>query len=285
MTLPAIGILGLGYLGRELLRIYPWPGKSWGTIHSVDSDFSVVESQNKTVVFDWENDSSWKNIPDRQTLLVLTIPPVCKEPAKERNRLEEWCGWMKNHRRKLADLVYISSTGVYPNQTGTWSEKSDFEPDTSKGILRRDTERILGRFFRLRVIRAGAIYGKNRNIGERISRREPIPKGNQPIHRIHVTDLAHIVERALTQPSFPSVVNAVDHDPAPSEKTANWLVNQDFAPFPPDTRIILKKDYHSRKHVQPSIDRKICNRRLLHECGYKMQYPSYKEGLRQIFNQ
>ncbi len=281
MTLPTVGILGLGYLGRRLFRNFSWAQGSWGTEQLPNSSPTVFEPHLEIVPFDWDDASTWDNLPNIPTSIVLTIPPIKRGEIQERERLVNWCDWIRTNRQEYRDVSYVSSTGVYPNKAGLWTEDSRFEPDTLKGRLRRDTEQILNGYFKLRVIRSGAIYGANRHIGQRILRQDPIPKGNQPVHRIHVDDLANILKLAATQDSFPSLVNAVDQDPASTEAVATWLANQDFFPLPLNARIPFKEGYFSRKHSTQNPKRRISNSRLMNDCKYEFLFPTYKEGLRE----
>ncbi|MBU3914956.1 hypothetical protein KKA14_05415 [bacterium] len=270
-------------MGREIQRIIDNSESSWYSIRLGDSVTPEIESLQTIIRFDWDDSTTWTNIPDKAVRLVLTIPPVLKDRDREKMRVKAWCRWMNKNRGEYKNLVYISSTGVYPNQAGYWDEYSDVKPDTLKGFQRLDTETILGEHFKLRVIRAGAIYGEKRNIGERILNGKTIPSGDHPVHRIHVCDLARIVKLALMEESFPSIVNAVDLDADSSEQVANWLVGQDYFQISPDNKINFSKGYVSRKFKTQQPKREISNHCLLKQCEYDFLYPTYREGLKQIF--
>ncbi len=279
-----IGILGFGYLGKELLKSDLFSEGSWYTKHQEYNDFSSTTFPNKSILFDWVDPTTWNNLPLESCPLVLSIPPLLEDRLKEQDRLRRWCQWMVDYRGRDQKLIYISSTGVYPDKDGFWCEDAVFEPDTLKGGLRYDSERLMAEYFDLKVIRSGAIYGRKRNIGQRILDKKPIPKGKLPIHRIHVIDLAGVVRLALTEETFPTVVNAVDLDATSSQTVAEWLVKQAFFPFKKNSDILLKDSYFSRKFSQTNFERKISNNRLLKECRYRFLYPTYKEGLREAFD-
>ena len=283
MSLPSIGILGMGYIGQELLRLFSWPVTSWcATRLNVPGSIQGGQS-GKVIEFNWADSSTWGNLPDDSVTIVLTIPAIIQNRLEERERIKKWCTWINQFRKGYKRLVYISSTGVYPNQPELWDEESGFEPDTRKGHLRLDTEKTLADHFESRVIRSGAIYGKGRNIGSRILQRKPIPEGNQPVHRIHVSDLAQIVMLAVTSGIFHLSINAVDRDAAPSGTVAKWLMEQDFFKAVFKGSIIYNGGYSSRKHLPLIPDRRINGRRLLDDYAFKFQYPTYKEGLQQAF--
>ncbi|PCI30612.1 MAG: hypothetical protein COB67_01285 [SAR324 cluster bacterium] len=275
---PKIGILGFGYLGQEILRSFDWSNDSWASTHHPPESSSHPERVG-LIHFDWLRPETWENIPQAPSALLLTIPPVFQDIAAEKLRLQEWCQWMKHNRQNLHKLVYISTTGVYPNEAGTWSEDSTSLPDSAKGLLRWETEKILQDFFETRVIRAGAIYGKGRHIGLRLLKNKPIPQGNQPIHRIHVRDLAHISRLALTQEHFPKVLNAIDQEAVSTEHAANWLLTENLLPNADKIEIQFLDGYYTRKKQKQNPDRLVSNQKLLEEVQYHYDYPTFRQGL------
>ncbi|MBU2647266.1 hypothetical protein KKI24_21350 [bacterium] len=285
MTLPVIGIMGLGFLGQTLAGQGPWAPSSWGTRLERPVALPRNTCPLKMFSFDWQEPSQWKKLPAHPSSLILTIPPICADVDQEIERLQRWGSWMNRYRPGCETLVYISTTGVYPNRDGEWHETSVFEPDSLQGKLRLATETTLARFFSIKVIRPGAIYGNNRHIGHRILAGKPIPEGKHPVHRIHVTDLAQIVQQAVTQVSFPSPINAVDLDPAPTAEAAEWLLNQNFKMMPAGTRMTVKPGYTTRTNRRPSIHRFVSNRRLIEDCHYAFRYPTYKEGFADAFHE
>jgi nucleoside-diphosphate-sugar epimerase len=283
MILPSIGILGLGFLGKEIVRQATWPATSWGTNLGTPTDIPTNDHPLRLIRFDWQVSGQWEKIPSDAASLILTIPPLDDNVEKEVERLRQWGGWMSQHRPQCKNLVYISTTGVYPNQRGLWDETSTLEPETMRGLLRQATEKTLAEFFNLKVLRAGAIYGKNRSVGERILSGKPIPEGNHLVHRIHVTDLARIVIQSLVEDTFPSPVNVVDLEAVPTAAVAKWLLNQNFKEFPSGTQLNFKSGFATRTNLRPADRRFISNRRLVEQCDYQFKYPTYQEGLRSIY--
>ncbi len=272
-----VGVLGLGYLGSTLMRSHPWPSNSWVS-SQLENNHLKHQNPFPMIHFNWEDEKSWCNIPDVKVSLVITIPPILKELKQEQARLRNWCIWMKSKRDQIKRVVYISTTGVYPNRSGTWEEIDSIDPDTNQGQLRFNTERILSDFFDTSILRAGAIYGPDRHIGKRVIDGRPIPKGNQTIHRVHVSDLANITAKALLDCTFPDIVNVVDHDNSPSEKVARWIVKENFYEQTP--LLNLQDSFVSRNRKSQAPDRIISNRILVETLGYKFLYPTFKDGLK-----
>ena len=283
MILPTIGILGFGFLGKEIAGQGSWPDGSWGTNLGTPAGDPTNEYPLRLFRFNWQKKEQWDKLPSHTATLILTIPPLHNNVDEEIEHLRHWGDWMSRYRPQCKALVYISTTGVYPNKAGNWNETSLFKPDSSRGSLRLATEKTLAEFFKLKVLRAGAIYGKNRHIGERILSGKPIPQGNHPVHRIHVADLARIAIQAAIQEDFPSPVNTVDQEAAPTEAVAKWLLNQNFKGIPTKTLLNFQSGFATRTNIPPSDNRFISNRRLIEHCGYQLAYPTYKEGLRSIY--
>lgn len=283
MTLPTIGILGLGFLGQEIAQHLAGSEAAWATKLKVPASVSANETPLNLFSFDWKESEHWKKIPPHPSTLILTIPPICTTVVEEVKRLQHWGDWMRRHRPHCETLVYISTTGVYPNRNGDWDETSLFKADSLKGQLRLATEKTLAEFFDLKVLRAGGIYGKGRHLGHRIMSGKPVPEGNHPVHRIHVADLAQITLLSATQKTFPSLINTIDLGPAPTATVAKWLLKQDFEEIPSGIQLTFNSGFSNRKNQPAADNRFISNRRLLEECHYQFIYPSYKEGFRGIY--
>jgi len=270
VSVSPIGILGLGFLGKILASDFADIHKSWGTWNKN----SPLESELKAFPFDWNSETSWTALPEVPETLVLTIPPLLNNPEAEKVRLIQWGKWMNKNRPNIKRMIYISSTGVYPKRNGLWHEDSEFEPDTNSGKLRLITEKTLGSFFKLHVVRPGGIYGNGRGIDVRLKSGKHIPVSGTPVHRIHVKDLAGIVFHLLKNPESASCINAVDFDPKPSWKVAHWLV-QNRKDLSED---MLQDIPDSSATVPGNTDRLISNQCLI-ELGVTLSHPTFREGM------
>ena len=182
--------------------------------------------------------------------------------------------WMSKNRPKIKRMIYISSTGVYPKRNGLWHEDSEFEPDTNSGKLRLITEKTLGSFFKLHVVRPGGIYGNGRGIDVRLKSGKHIPVSGTPVHRIHVNDLAGIVYHLLKNPESARCVNAVDFDPKPSWKVAHWLV-QNLEDLSED----MLQDIPDSSASIPGNTQHLISNKCLIELGITLSYPTFREGM------
>ena len=267
---PSVGILGLGFLGKILTGELNYSTDSWGTWHEIPPSEPVLP----VFHFDWADENSWAKLPKTPVTLVLTIPPLQKNPEAETERLHLWGEWMRQNRPEQKRLVYISTTGVYPKRDGLWSEDSEFEADTNSGKLRLLSEKILSQYFSLQVVRPGGIYGSGRGIDFRLKSGKPIPISDTPVHRIHVLDLARIILHLVEHPDTDKCINAVDHEAKPSWEVARWLIEnrEDLTEdMFPDPAVISSS-------LPETPLRKFSNQRLL-DLGITLRYPTFRDGM------
>ena len=262
-----VGILGLGFLGKILSSELTSFEESWGTWHKTpppEKTFPVFH-------FDWADENCWDSLPEASATLVLTIPPLLKNPEAETERLHLWGKWMRQNRPQLKRLIYISTTGVYPKCNGIWSEDSEFEADTLSGQLRLLTEKILSQYFQLQVIRPGGIYGFGRGIDVRLKLGKQIPLSSTPVHRIHVHDLARITLHLLENPFCTACVNAVDLEAKPSWEVANWLIkNRDD---------LTEEMFEENTDYLPGSPQRIISNKNLLELDIPLRYPTFRQGM------
>ena len=273
VSVSPIGILGLGFLGKIIASDFADIQESWGTWNKNPPPLSAL----KILQFDWRNETSWTTLPEFPETIVLTIPPLLNDSEAEKARLNQWGKWMSNNRPNIKRMIYISSTGVYPKRNGLWHEDLEIEPDTNSGKLRLITEKSLGKFFKLHVIRPGGIYGYGRGIDVRLKSGKHITVSGTPVHRIHVKDLADIVFHLLKNPKSAQCVNAVDFDPKPSWEVAHWLVQNRE-----DLSEDMLQDIPDSSASVPGNTKRLISNQCLIELGITLNHPTFREGMGSI---
>ena len=177
---------------------------------------------------------------------------------------------------------YLSTTAVYGHHNGNWvDETTALTPTTARGAARVQAERqwaALG--LPLHIFRLAGIYGPGRGPFEKVrdgtARR--ILKPGQVFSRIHVADIAAVVEASLLRPNPGAIYNVCDDDPAAPEDVLSLAADLLGLPEPPmvpyedaDMTPMARSFYAENKRVR--------NDRIKRELGVRLQFPTYREGL------
>ena len=202
-----------------------------------------------------------RNALPRNAIVAHLIPPLA-EP--ENSALRETILSLAPTR-----VVYISSTGVYGGQIEVDSD-TPAEPNDDRGRLRLEEERWIasGPWTSL-ILRSAAIYGPGRGVHTAI-REGKLPRGagSGIVSRIHVEDLAAIVEAGLfsdLQGAWP----VADEVPCSSDEIAEWCANQ----------LQLKPITADKSLLRAIPGRKVDGRKVLEMLGVKLKYRSWHLGI------
>lgn len=275
-----IGVLGCGFVGEQVLRQFNWANQhhrqSWFT-HRVVGEGSggKVINDYQVIGFDIDNQSTWQNLPQSADCLLVTFAPTHKNTQDEALRLTNWCQWMQVNRAGIKRLIYISTTGVYPELPGHFDEHSPCKPSHLRGELRLISEQVFGQFFDVVTIRCGGIYGPKRNIISKIHSGKAIFAGNKKVYRIHVEDLTNMVALIATNWPARKVFHGVDSKSASQDEVIEWLKTQTiWADLASNFKL---QDKRLDGDGKPRI---IAQQNLLAEFGYVLQYPTFEVGFK-----
>jgi nucleoside-diphosphate-sugar epimerase len=180
-------------------------------------------------------------------------------------------------------IGYLSTTGVYGDRNGGWVfEGSALVPTSAEG-----RRRILAESQWLsagaQVFRLPGLYGPGRNIIERLrdgtARR--IHKTGHVFSRLHHDDCATALMASLARPKPGGIYNLCDDEPAPADTVLEYAAELCGLPLP-DT-IAFDDPSLSGKMLRFYNDNKrVSNARAKAELGWRLQYPTYREGLSAI---
>ena len=188
--------------------------------------------------------------------------------------------------RPLDWAGYLSTTGVYGDRNGGWvDEHSALEPTGERGRRRLEAERrwlALGAQSNLSVhlFRLSGIYGPGRSALDTVrrGRARRIVKPGQIFNRIHVDDIATILQASMAHPNPGAAYNCADDDPAPPQDViahACALLGIDPPPLVPfegsELSPMARSFYADNKRVR--------NDRIRAELGVALAFPSYRDGL------
>ncbi len=103
-------------------------------------------------------------------------------------------------------------------------------------------------------------------------------KPGQVFNRIHVEDIARVLEASIERPSNGAIYNITDNEPAPPQDVVSFAAQLCGCAQPPDVRLedaalteMARSFYDENKRVR---------NRLIHDkLGVALRYPTYREGL------
>lgn len=193
------------------------------------------------------------------------------------------------HRDDLARLAptlrwagYLSTTGVYGDRQGEWvDEASPLQPTTARGERRLAAEtawRELG--LPLHIFRLAGIYGPGRNqlVSLRDGTAKRIVKKGQIFSRIHVADIAGVLEASMARLNPGQAYNVCDDEPCPPQDVVTFAAEL-LKMSPPPEIPFDEAELSPMARSFYAESKRVANRRIKDELGYRLIYPSYREGL------
>ncbi len=194
----------------------------------------------------------------------------------------------------LRAIVYLSTIAVYGNHDGSWiDEDTPLTPGLTRAEDRIEAERAwqavgAARGVPVAVIRIAGIYGPGQNALETVKagRARRIVKPGQVFNRIHVGDLAAIIDQAISLAltrGVGGVFNAADDEPtAPGDPILYAAGLLGVAP-PPEIAFEEAKKTMSPFAVSfYGESKRVRNARIKSVLGVTLLYPTYREGLRAL---
>jgi nucleoside-diphosphate-sugar epimerase len=201
------------------------------------------------------------------------------------------CGGALARAPRLGVIVYLSTVGVYGDRGGDWvDEESPAKPTSARSRERLAAEQAWRDFGARRgipvvVLRLAGIYGPGRNALTQIGRGDArrIVKSGQVFNRIHVEDIAQAIDAALARKAA-GIFNVADDEPSPPGDPLSFAAQLLGVPPPPEvaydgveaTMSPLAKSFWQEC-------RRVKNDKLKGELGVTLRYPTYREGLRALF--
>jgi nucleoside-diphosphate-sugar epimerase len=263
---------GFGYSAEHLAALLPrdtW--KISGTTRSSASLARMAGLEVRGYLF-----NALTAIPADVTHVLSSVPPdaegdpVVRKFAADLARRFEW-------------IAYLSTTGVYGDRGGdVVTEESDLRP-TSDRARRRALAESQWQPFKPHIFRLPGIYGPGRSQIEAVidgSARRIIKPG-QIFSRIHVEDIAGILAASMARPNPGRIYNVADDEPCPPQDIVTFAAALLKVTPPPEIPIeAANLSPMARSFYDDS--KRVSNARIKAELGYRLKYPTYREGLKAI---
>ena len=232
-----------------------------------------------------------KKIPDISEELLNSSHVLISIPPNSNG-----CLVIKWYEREICNLLnstwlgYISSTSVYGHHGENWvDELTKPSPKTKMGINRLISENqwklvCKKNSINLQIFRPGGIYSAMSNQIERFrnsSIHEPIIKDNIKFNRIHQDDLVGVILSSFKHNNESNIFNVVDDKPASTWEQAQFVCEILSLNLPENTKLGTATLSEKQKEFYKEM-KLVKNDLIKKKLGYKLLYPSYKDGFRSI---
>lgn len=228
-------------------------------------------------------------ILDEYDNFIISIPPFYN--LQTDIIIDKFYNYFLN-RKKPYKLIYLCATSVYGDHGGKKvNEESPLKALSINGLARIACENKYlklknNQFSNIIILRLAGIYGEKRNNISSIYNKEIVQNktSSKIISRIHVNDIAMIIKRIILSKLVKNqIFNLADDNPCPTFEVNDYICQELFKM---DKLPIIDESKEINKKSSFYLDSKIVdNSKIKNDLGYKFIYPSYKDGLRQIFDE
>jgi nucleoside-diphosphate-sugar epimerase len=277
---------GLGYSAETLARRLA--AKGWeiaGTARDAAKVERLRAKNYEAIRFAGEpGNAALADVLAGTTHLLLSIPPGADgDPV------------LRHYRDLIAGLStldwigYLSTVGVYGNQSGEVVDEATAPMPNSERTKARVVAECgwlaLGEEIErpVQVFRLAGIYGPGRSALDKIqagtARR--IVKPGQVFNRIHVGDIASVLEASIARPRAGAIYNVADDEPAAPEDVISHAAEllgvapPPMVPFEEAELTPMARSFYGNS-------RRIDNALIKSELGVELAYPTYREGLQAL---
>ncbi|MGH6768719.1 MAG: SDR family oxidoreductase [Xanthobacteraceae bacterium] len=194
---------------------------------------------------------------------------------------------------KLEAIVYLSSLGVYGDHGGAWvDETAATIPAHERGGARLRAEQAWQALGKKRntpaaVLRLAGIYGPGQNAFTRLmaGRAHRVAKPGHVFNRIHVSDIAQAIDAALTRKAD-GIFNVTDDEPAAYSDQV--VLAARLLGVEPPKELSMEDARQTLTAFALSFYSgcvRVRNDKLKRGLGVQLRYPTYREGLRALFDE
>ena len=278
---------GLGFTASRLaLRLLKAGWRISGTTRTLENVEKWTSMGIETYLFDGTAAISAKDDPFSDiTHLIASIPPTDLGELPLLFHQKQLVS-----AEKLEWAAYLSTPAVYGDRGGALVSEADFpQPGSRRGERRLKAESswldaLKNSSTSIQIMRLAGIYGPGRNVIDQVlgGTARIIEKQDQVFNRIHVDDIGTILMASMDRPNDGAIYNVADQEACPSGDVVRFACNLAgiTAPEPilfedAELSMMAKSFYGECKRL---VTDKIKN-----ELGVELQYPTYREGLKSIF--
>jgi nucleoside-diphosphate-sugar epimerase len=191
--------------------------------------------------------------------------------------------------RQFRWIGYLSTTGVYGDHGGALvTEETPLTPNTERGHKRLMAETQWLALWRahglpVHIFRLAGIYGPGRNqlLSLKDGTAKRVIKDGQIFSRIHVEDIATVLEASMAKPNPGGAYNVCDDEASPPQEVVEFGARLLGLPVPPAIAF-EEAELSPMARSFYADSKRVSNARLKQELGVRLRYPSFREGLAEI---
>ncbi len=219
---------------------------------------------------------------EKSNFILVSIPPQKKKDII----LKKFGKTLK--KLNFKKLIYLSATSVYGNHFGKWvNENSKLKGKTKFGLSRRIVEQSWLDFKKknkldISILRISGIYSRENNVLKKILKKNIFVKEKKYFSRIRIEDLANIIKKMFYSNKKFTILNASDDKPSTNVEVAKFAAKLLKIDKLSSVSISQFKNKMIKEFYKDS--KKVSNKNMKKILKLKLKYPTYKEGLRNIFN-
>ena len=275
-------IFGFGYTAKFICQKFS--KKNWEVFCTTrfKEKAKEIKSLNATPIF-FDDEEKIESVLSKNSYILSTAPPEnSKDPV-----VENYGHLLKKNSERVKWAGYLSTTSVYGDKKGEWvTEDTELEPNLERSISRVAAENSwikLGENLLIKTVifRLAGIYGPGRSLVDRLMKDEDVYIVDKPAHlfnRIHVEDIVGVVEKAMSSSSKTKIFNLSDDLPATQLDVAKFAASLLKKNCPEIVSLNSEMVSEMAKSFYKE-EKKVSNKKLKDELGYKLVFPSFKEGL------
>jgi len=289
--MPTLICFGLGYSAEYFAGMFGQKfGRIAGTVRGAERAAilnAYDDGRLTALLFDGKTAApDLRHAVGEAELVLVSVPPDDNGDPVLRT-----LGDTLSQAKHLRSIVYLSTVGVYGDCGGAWvDEAAPAKPGSARGRARLAAEQAwqeLGarRGIAIAVLRLAGIYGPGQNALIQVARGKArrIVKPGQVFNRIHVGDIAQAIDAAFARQAS-GIFNVADDEPTPPGELVAFAAQLLGVESPPEIRF---------EDAAPTMSpialsfwqecRRVRNGALKRTLGVRLLYPTYREGLRALF--
>jgi nucleoside-diphosphate-sugar epimerase len=275
-------VFGLGYSAQRYIDQHARSLASIvGTARSAGKTQGSDIGSTQTLLFssDHVDADIGSHLADADLLLVSIPPDAQGDPV-----LRAFAPQIAASR--VRRIVYLSSVGVYGDHQGGWIDETATVHGEGRRQYRIDAEAawrdVAGD--RTTILRLAGIYGPGRNalVNLKAGTARRIVKPDQVFNRIHVDDIARVIDAAFCHPQT-GTWNVCDDEPAPPQDVVSFAATL-MGITPPPEQDFATAEMSPIARSFYATNNRISNARLKQELSINLMFPTYREGLTSLWH-